>query len=230
MRPPSRAAVVVPAAGAGHRMRAGGVAKQYMELAGQPILLRSLRVFLEHPAFRWVVVALPAEDTAAPPLFLPEAVTVVAGGATRGESVRLALDAVPDAADVVLIHDAARPLVTRGVVDRVLDAATTGVGVVPGVPMSDTLKRVSGEGVVVGTVDRSDLWLAQTPQGFPRRMIVEAYRRTLGRALVETDDAAVVEGAGETVRVVEGDPRNLKITRAADLALAETILAAWEES
>jgi 2-C-methyl-D-erythritol 4-phosphate cytidylyltransferase len=224
------AAAVIPAGGAGQRMGAGGLRKQYLALGGEPILLRSLRVFLEHPAFRWIVVALPAEDVAMPPLFLPEGVTVVAGGSTRAESVRRALDAVPEAAEVVLIHDAARPLVSRAVVDRVLEAAAAGVGVVPAVPVSDTLKRVGGDGVVVDTVDRAALWAAQTPQGFPRRMIVEAYRQRAEAAGIATDDAAVAEAAGECVVVVEGDARNIKITRAPDLALAETILATWSAS
>lgn len=223
-----RAAVVVPAGGGGERM--GGVRKQYLELAGEPMVLRSLRLFLEHPAFDWVIVALPAEDMAAPPLFLPEGVTVVAGGETRGESVGYGLAAVPESADVVLIHDAARPLVTREVVQRVLDAAASGVGVVPAVPVADTLKRVAGDGAVVETVDRSALWVAQTPQGFPRRMILDAYRQAAERGTVATDDAALVESAGGRVVVVDGDARNIKITTPPDLELAETILATRAES
>jgi 2-C-methyl-D-erythritol 4-phosphate cytidylyltransferase len=229
VKPHVRAAAVVPAGGGGQRM-GGDVRKQYLELAGEPIVMRSLRLFLDHPAFHWVIVALPAEDMAAPPLFLPEGVIVVAGGATRGESVRFGLDAVPQAAEVVLIHDAARPLVTRDLVDRVLDAAATGVGVVPAVPVADTIKRVDGDGGVVETVDRSSLRAAQTPQGFPRRMIVDAYHHAAERGLVATDDAAVVESVGGRVIIVEGDPRNLKITTPPDLDLAETILATWRGS
>jgi 2-C-methyl-D-erythritol 4-phosphate cytidylyltransferase len=229
VKPQVRAAAVVPAGGGGQRM-GGDVRKQYLELAGEPIVMRSLRLFLDHPAFHWVIVALPAEDMAAPPLFLPEGVIVVAGGETRGESVRFGLDAVPQAAEVVLIHDAARPLVTRHLVDRVLDAAARGVGVVPAVPVADTIKRVDGDGGVLETVDRSSLWAAQTPQGFPRRMIVDAYHHAAERGLVATDDAAVVESVGGRVVIVEGDPQNLKITTPPDLVLAETILATWRGS
>jgi 2-C-methyl-D-erythritol 4-phosphate cytidylyltransferase len=220
----TRAAAVVPAGGAGLRMGAG-IRKQYLELAGDPILLHALRPFLGHPAFEWAVVALPAEDVAAPPPFLPAEVIVVAGGETRSDSVRAGLDAVPDAADVVLIHDAARPLLPRPVLDRVLHAAASGVGAVAATPVADTVKRVDEQGTIVQTVDRRGLWHAQTPQGFPRAMVVEAYRRAAADGLVATDDAAVVEHYGGRVVVVEGDARNLKITGSADLALAETILA-----
>jgi 2-C-methyl-D-erythritol 4-phosphate cytidylyltransferase len=223
--PQPRAAVVVPAGGEGHRMGSDGPRKQYLELAGEPILLRSLRVFLEHPAFQWIVVALPADDMASPPLFLPQGVTVVAGGATRGDSVRFGLDAVPESAEIILIHDAARPLVTRHTVDRVLAVAATGVGAVAAVPVADTLKRVDGAHRVVETVGRADLWQAQTPQGFPRRMVVDAYRRAAEEDVTATDDAALVERYGGQVVVVAGDPRNLKVTRPQDLELAETFLA-----
>jgi 2-C-methyl-D-erythritol 4-phosphate cytidylyltransferase len=222
--PEARAAVVVPAGGAGERM-GGDRRKQYLELGGEPILLRSLRVFLDHPAFHWIVVALPAEDMASPPLFLPRGVTVVAGGATRGDSVRFGLDAVPDSAAVILIHDAARPLVTRAVVDRVLAAAAKGVGAVAAIPVADTLKRVDEDGRVVATVERSHLWQAQTPQGFPRDMIVDAYRRAGEDGVTGTDDAGLVERYGGRVVVVAGDPANLKVTRPEDLELAETLLA-----
>jgi 2-C-methyl-D-erythritol 4-phosphate cytidylyltransferase len=220
-----RAAAVVPAGGAGLRMGAPGIRKQYLELAGDPILLHALRPFLGHPAFEWIVVALPAEDVASPPPFLPPEVIVVAGGETRSDSVQAGLDAVPDAADVVLIHDAARPLLPRPVLDRVLHAAASGVGAVAATPVADTVKRVDEQGAIVQTLDRRGLWHAQTPQGFPRSMLVEAYRRAAAHGLVATDDAAVVEHYGGRVVVVEGDARNLKITRPADLVLAETILA-----
>lgn len=221
-----RAAAVIPAGGAGLRM--GGVRKQYLELEGQPILLHAVRAFMEHPAVRWVVVALPAEDMARPPLFLPEGVTVVAGGAERGDSVRLALEAVPASAEVVLIHDAARPLVPRAVIDRALAAATAGVGAVAAIPVSDTLKRAAADGTVEATVERAGLWRAQTPQAFPRGMIVEAYARAAREGVVATDDAALVERYGGRVVLVEGSPRNLKVTTPEDLRLAALLLGAAE--
>lgn len=216
-------AAVLPAGGAGLRMGAG-VRKQYIELAGQPMVLHALRVFLEHPAVHWVIVTLPAGDMDPRPPFLPEGVIMVAGGETRGDSVRAGLEAVPRAADTVLIHDAARPLVTRAVVDRVLAATTAASGAVAAVPVTDTLKLVDGAGVVLDTVDRAGLWRAQTPQGFPRPVIVGAYRRAADESVSATDDAALVERYGGRVVVVEGDVRNIKVTRPRDLDLAETLL------
>lgn len=221
---PVRAAVVIPAGGAGRRM--GEVRKQYLELAGEPILLHAVRPFLRHPEVRWVVVALPAEDVSDPPPFLPEGVMVVAGGAERGDSVRLALEAVPESADVVLIHDAARPLVTVEIIDRALRAAAAGLGAVAALPVADTLKRLAADGTTIeATVERAGLWRAQTPQAFPRTMIVAAYARAAAEGVRGTDDAALVERYGGRVVVVEGSARNLKVTEPEDLRLAELLLA-----
>lgn len=217
------AAAVIPAGGGGRRM--GHVRKQYMELDGEPVLLRAIRPFLEHPRIGWVVVALPAPDVDDPPAFLPPEVIVVAGGAERGDSVRNALAAVPDRAEAILVHDAARPLVTRPVLDRVLEVVDRGSGAVAGLPVSDTLKRVAESGAVLETVDRAGLWQAQTPQGFPRGMIVEAYLRALEEGIRATDDAALAERYGGPVVVVRGDPRNIKITRPEDVELAQRLLA-----
>lgn len=222
-----RAAVVIPAGGSGRRM--GGVRKQYMELAGRPVLLHALRPFLEHPQVDWVVVALPANDMGSPPLFLPPGVMVVAGGEERGDSVRLALETVPAAAEIVLIHDAARPLVTREVIDRTLEAAARGVGAIAAIPVADTLKRVGEAGAIEATVERTGLWRAQTPQAFPARMIREAYARAADEGLAGTDDAALVERYGGRVVVVEGSPRNLKVTTPEDLRLAGLLLRDAEE-
>lgn len=222
-----RVAVVVPAGGAGRRM--GGVRKQYMELAGEPLLLHALRPFLAHPAVEWVVVALPAEDVPRPPAWLVDLdprVRWVAGGEERGDSVRLALEAVPEEADLVLVHDAARPLVTREVIDRAIAAASEGVGAVAAVPVTDTIKEVDAEGRIVATPERSRLWRAQTPQAFPRAMIVDAYRRAAADGFRATDDSTLVEHYGGTVVVVEGAPENLKVTGPLDLVVAEALLRA----
>lgn len=223
-------AAVIPAGGAGRRMAGAagspgsGARKQYLELAGEPILLRAIRPFVEHPAVEWVVVALPPEDVDDPPFPLPAGVRTVAGGAERGDSVRRGLDAVPAEAEVVIIHDGARPLLTRAVVDRVLAAASGGSGAIAAVPVADTLKRVDYEGAIAATVDRDRLWRAQTPQAFPREMIREAYRRAAGEGATATDDAGLVERYGGRVVVVEGDGRNLKVTHPGDLARAELLL------
>lgn len=220
-----RVAAVVPAGGSGSRMGGAGVRKQYLELAGEPILVRAIRPLLEDTRIEWVVVALPAEDVESPPFALPEGVVAVAGGADRGDSVRRALAAVPAPADVVLIHDGARPLLSAAVVDRTLGAVTGGAGAIAAVRVMDTLKRVSGEGVITATVDRSELWRAQTPQAFPRAMIVDAYGRAAAEGVEATDDAALVERYGGRVVVVEGDTSNIKVTRPEDLALADLLLS-----
>lgn len=218
-----RAAVVVAAGGAGRRM--GEVRKQYLELAGEPLLLHALRPFLAQAAVEWVVVALPADDPE-PPAWLAgidPRVRTVPGGEERGDSVRAGLAAVPEEADVVLVHDAARPLVRAAVIQRAIERAATGVGAVVAVPVADTIKVVT-DGVIAETADRTCLWQAQTPQAFPRGMIMDAYRRAAAEGLAATDDAALVERYGGRVVVVEGDRSNLKVTTEADLAVAEALL------
>lgn len=221
----ARAAVVVPAGGSGRRM--GGVRKQYLELRGEPILVHALRPFLEHPAVEWVVVALPEEDLTDPPAWLTSLdsrIRLVAGGRERGDSVRAALEAVPDAADVVLVHDAARPLVHSKIIDRALAAAITGVGAVAAIPVADTLKEVGAAHEIRATPDRNRYWRAQTPQAFPRTMLVDAYRRAAAFGIAGTDDASLVEQLGGTVVVVEGAEENIKVTRPGDIELAEAYL------
>ena len=156
-----------------------------------------------------MIVAVPA-DRAAPPDF-------VAGGATRSESVRLALDAAPEAT-VFVVHDAARPLVTAGLVRRCIDALDGFDGVIAAVPVTDTVKEVE-EGEIVRTPDRARLWAAQTPQVFRADVLRQA------ASGAGTDDASLVEAAGGRVRVVEGAPENFKVTRPLDVRVAEMLLA-----
>jgi 2-C-methyl-D-erythritol 4-phosphate cytidylyltransferase len=218
--------VAVPAAGGGARM--GGVRKPFLDLAGEPILLRSLRPFLHHPWVRAVVVALGEEDLRQPPGWLqaadPSRIRLVRGGATRGESVLAALEALPTEVEVVAVHDAARPLVTRAIIDRCLEAVRADRGAVVGWPAVDTLKEVDGEGRIVRTPPRERIWHAQTPQAFPREMLLKAYREGSRAGLMETDDAALVERVGGESVMVPGSPSNMKITRPGDLALAEVLL------
>ena len=147
---------------------------------------------------------------------------MVAGGDTRSDSVRAGLRAVPEDAEVVVVHDAARPLATRALFDAVIAAVRAGAdAAVPGIPVSDTLKRVEGERVV-DTVDRELLVAVQTPQAF-RASVLRAAHAQRGDA---TDDAALVEAVGGQVVVVPGDPRNLKITTPDDLVVAAALLDA----
>ncbi len=218
--------VVVPAAGSGRRI--GGRKKPFLLLRGEPLLLHTLRPLLAHPRVVSLVVALPPEDAATPPewlLRLDSRVRVVAGGATRGESVRRGLEALPAEAGIAVIHDGARPLLDPEILDRCIAAVAPGRGAVAGVPAVDTLKEVDGRRRVLCTPDRSRIWQAQTPQAFPREMIVRAYEEAAARGIEGTDDAELVEwtGSGE-VTMVEGSPWNLKVTRAEDLEVAALLL------
>jgi len=221
--------VVVPAAGSGQRM--GGLAKPFLELCGDPVLMRALRPFLDHPAVREVIVSLPPDHAESPPAWLIEAdrrIRVVAGGETRRDSVWAGLQAVSDAFDVAVIHDGARPLVSREVVDLCIEVAGQGVCGVAGVPAADTMKEVDDGGQVVATPDRLRLWHAQTPQAFPLGVIVDAYRRALTERFPATDDAVLVERTGGRVVMVESSVANLKITRPEDLEMAELMLSRLE--
>ncbi|HET7275096.1 MAG TPA: 2-C-methyl-D-erythritol 4-phosphate cytidylyltransferase [Longimicrobiaceae bacterium] len=215
--------VVVLAGGAGRRM-GGNVRKQYLTLAGEPVLKWALRPFLEHPGIDTLVLVLPRSDLEEPPAWISSfGLTTVAGGAERGESVWNGLSALPGSIDTVLIHDGARPLVDREVIDRVLAWAGTGAAVA-GVRVSDTIKVADSAGVVTKTLDRSGLWRAQTPQGFPLPVIREVYRRARAQGVSATDDSALCEHFGIDVQMVDGSPDNLKITRPVDLMVAESIV------
>lgn len=221
--------MIVVAAGRGARV--GGTPKQFRDLAGVPVLLRALRPFTSHSAVACTVVALPGADASAPPEWLAplvgERLRLVAGGAERGDSVRAALAALPAHCTTVLVHDGARPLVSRETIEAVIAAAATGVGAVAAVPLGDTLKEVE-EGashlVVERTIPRQRLWRAQTPQGFPRALLERALQAAAADAVQGTDDAELVERIGGRVEIVADQPTNLKLTTQADFALAEALL------
>ena len=226
---------LVVAAGRGSRF--GGVMpKQYVALAGVPVLRHSLCAFKRHPAIASVQAVIHPQDRdlydqAAAGLGLPEP---VAGGATRQESVQRGLLALgPLKPARVLIHDGARPLVGAAVIGRVIEALDTAPGAIAALPVVDTLKRAGPGGGIAATVARAGLWRAQTPQGFHYGQILAAHETARGREL--TDDAAVAEHAGLSVALVEGAPENIKVTTQEDLMQAERWLsgaadptAAWE--
>jgi 2-C-methyl-D-erythritol 4-phosphate cytidylyltransferase len=202
----------------------GGRRKPWLELNGEPVLRHALRPFIAHPAVVAIRVALSRDDAADPPGWLrdlDQRVAVVPGGATRAHSVKAALDALGDV-DVVLVHDAARPLVTEAIITRCIEAVAGGDGAVAGWPASDTLKQVDGDRRVVATPDRSKLWHAQTPQAFPAALLRRAYAAWDGADA--TDDATLVERVGGRVVMVEGSATNLKVTRPEDVAIAEALL------
>jgi 2-C-methyl-D-erythritol 4-phosphate cytidylyltransferase len=217
------------------------------------MLLRALRPFTAHPEVRHVVAVLPPGYADRPPEWLGKALgqrlTVVAGGAQRADSVRAGLEALPPGIAVVLVHDAARPFVSRGTIDAVIARARAGVGAVAAVPTSDTLKEI-GQGThhrptprIARTIDRERIWRAQTPQGFPRQMLSDAYAQLGSGAggaggagggggggaaspngsAVPSDDAEVCERAGFPVELVPDSPYNVKITTADDFRIAEAL-------
>lgn len=206
---------VVVAGGGGARF---GRPKQFAVLAGRRVVDRS--VDAARSVASGVVVVVPPGTPADEPV-ARSADVVVPGGATRSESVRAGLRAVPEGADVVVVHDAARPLAAADLFRAVVDAVLGGSdAAIPVVPVGDTVKRVH-DGVVTATLDRDGLVLVQTPQAFR----ASALRRAHARGGDATDDAALVESAGGRVVVVPGDPRNFKITHPHDLAVAEVLLA-----
>jgi 2-C-methyl-D-erythritol 4-phosphate cytidylyltransferase/2-C-methyl-D-erythritol 2,4-cyclodiphosphate synthase len=222
---------IVAAGGRGARLGAD-VPKQLLDLRGRSVLQRSIDALLDSGLVALVVVVLPPDLAAeasggAHVRAEPGRVTVVAGGARRQDSVALGFDAVPDWADIVLVHDAARPFVSRDVIERTIRAAADHGAAIAAVRARDTVKRAAldeGRAVIDATLPREQIFLAQTPQGFRRPVLADAVR--LGRGGVEaTDEASLVELAGHTVAIVEGDVLNMKITTEADLRLARAVLA-----
>ncbi|WP_299394735.1 bifunctional 2-C-methyl-D-erythritol 4-phosphate cytidylyltransferase/2-C-methyl-D-erythritol 2,4-cyclodiphosphate synthase [Pelagibius sp.] len=216
----STATALIVAAGRGQRFGTERP-KQYAPLGGIPVLRHCLLAFLAHPRVDGVRVVIhpddrPLYDEAVQGLDLAEP---VAGGGSRQESVRLGLESLERSAPAfTLIHDAARPFIDQGTIDRVLGALSERPGAIAALPVVDTLKR-EADGRVSRTEDRSGLWRAQTPQGFHYEAILAAHRAALGETL--TDDAAVAEKAGLAVALVEGSPANIKVTTQDDLESAE---------
>ncbi|WP_144428203.1 bifunctional 2-C-methyl-D-erythritol 4-phosphate cytidylyltransferase/2-C-methyl-D-erythritol 2,4-cyclodiphosphate synthase [Azospirillum thiophilum] len=211
---------LIVAGGSGQRFGAERP-KQYLDLAGKPVLRRTVEAFLNHPQVGGVRVVIDpawrnAYDAAVAGLGLPDP---VAGGSCRQDSVRNGLEALASAGapDLVLIHDAARPLIANATIGTVIAALETAQGAIAAVPVADTLKRGAGS-TITGTVDRDGLWRAQTPQGFRFPAILEAHRAAAGLSL--TDDAAVAERAGLAVALVPSKEDNFKVTTPDDLARA----------
>ncbi len=229
-----RASVVVVAGGRGERL-GGDVPKPLRMLGGRTLLERSIDPFDTVDAIHEVVVVLPPDLVSSPPECLQRIRTdlrVVAGGDRRQDSVALGFDAVRPDSDVIVIHDAARPFCTSELVQRVLDAAVESGAAIAAVAAQDTVKEgevQSGIDVVVRTVPRERIFLAQTPQAFTRQVLREAV--ALGRSgVLGTDEAMLAERSGHRVRLVDGDLRNMKITTESDLAQAEEMVSHGERT
>ncbi|WP_150307979.1 2-C-methyl-D-erythritol 4-phosphate cytidylyltransferase [Planctomonas psychrotolerans] len=228
MTPEPTTAIIVVAAGSGTRL-GHAEPKAFVPVSGRSILERALETLFELAEPVQVIVVAPSTHLDATRVaartvagIMHEAVTVTVGGPTRQASVAAGLAAVDPAVDVVLVHDAARALTPRAQFVRVLDAVrSTGHGIIPGLPVADTIKRRDAADLVLATVDRSELVAVQTPQGFPRTALTSAYAAADAE---HTDDAALFAAAGNEVHLVDGDPMAFKITTPWDLRRAEGLL------
>jgi 2-C-methyl-D-erythritol 4-phosphate cytidylyltransferase len=218
--------VVIVAAGEGARM---GAPKQFIEIGGQPMCMRACEAF-ERSALVDEIIMVVAPDNLEPArelskkCWFEKVKAVIAGGATRQESVRNGLKQISANSDLVLIHDGARPLVTKDLIENVISSLGKSDSVVPGVPVTDTVKELSNANVVVKTLKRGSLWAIQTPQGFRASTIRNAYEAAEVDGFAGTDDSMLVERLGGHVDVVMGSYDNIKVTTPFDLRLAECII------
>ena len=223
-----RCGAVIVAAGSASRM--GGIDKVMAPLAGEPMIKRTVRMFQECDAVSEIVVVTRGD------LIIPitnlckdyaKVTAVIAGGSSRQESVHLGLGALSGKVELAAIHDGARPLVTWQVIDRAIRAGNTYHAAAPAIPVKDTIKTVQG-GVVVNTPDRSSLQAVQTPQVFDFDLIRGALKQAIDEDAPITDDCSAVERLGMSVKIVEGDERNIKVTTPMDLKIAEMLLEEME--
>ncbi|MCK4341821.1 MAG: 2-C-methyl-D-erythritol 4-phosphate cytidylyltransferase [Phycisphaerae bacterium] len=223
----AKVAVIIPAAGAGKRF-GGDVKKPFAQLDNRPIFIRAIELFLNRPdVCQTILTVAPGdydvvkEKYAANIMFM--GIKLVKGGDERFISVRLALEHVDDAAELICVHDAVRPCVLESWIDHVFAEASKSSAAILAAPLSGTIKRVAGSGVIDETVSRKGLYEAQTPQVFRRDLLIQAYA-DLPDDYQPTDDAQVVERAGHGVTVVPSDHRNIKITTSGDMSLASALL------
>ena len=215
---------VIVAAGSASRM--GGIDKVMADLGGEPMILRTVRTFQNCDAIASIVIVT-REDLIQPIAGLcrdmKKVVAVVAGGGSRQESVHLGLNALPKGTKLAAVHDGARPLISWQIIDRVVRAANTYGAAAPAIPVKDTIKVVSG-GLVKETPDRATLQAVQTPQVFDFDLLRGALKKAEEDKATVTDDCSAVERMGMSVKIVEGDERNLKVTTPMDLKIAEMLL------
>ena len=218
---------IIAAGGQGARL-GGDRPKQFLSLGGRPILQRSVEAFVLNDRIADLVVALPTDLVEDAPDYLrgrSKPIEIVAGGERRQDSVANAFALVAGRADVVVIHDAARPFVSADLIRRTVDAAIDCGAAIAAMPATDTVKRGGADRVIVDTLPRGEIFLAQTPQAF-RVGVLRAALAVASRAGDATDEAALAERAGHRVRLIDGDARNMKITTPEDLAAAERLIGA----
>lgn len=217
---------VIPAAGSGKRINSK---KQFLEINGRPILSITVSVFDECQSIDDVIVVVGREDIELTKALLKDhkkVKNIVAGGQERQDSVYNGIETITRESDddIVVIHDGARPLVTKEIISAAVTEARTSKAAVVGVPVKDTIKNVSADGMIQGTLDRGSIWLVQTPQAFQFSVIKEAYERAQRIKYRATDDSKLVERMRIPVKMVMGSYENIKITTKEDVAIAESIL------
>lgn len=221
------AAAIIPAAGIGTRMKLDHP-KQFHRLSGAPILIHTVKAFIKNSHIDQIVVVVPTDwirqthEMFAAYIDEGAEITIVQGGQRRQDSVLAGLNTLSRDIDVVLVHDGARPLVSQAVIDRCYGAAVNDGAAIAAVPVKDTLKRGDKTAMVTDTVDRKNLWHAQTPQAARRKLLVKAFQQLGGEDV--TDESSLLQLAGIPVTLVAGSESNIKITRPEDLQLAETIM------
>ena len=224
-------AAVVPAGGRGVRM-GSRTPKQFLQLAGVPLLVHSLRVLEASQTIGEIILVVPETDVTAcqkelvPAFGFSKISQVISGGTRRQDSVWNGLQAVDGRTDVVVVHDAVRPFVTEAMVQVVVDRARVQGAALVGIPLRDTIKRVGTDGMIEATLDRQRLWSAQTPQAFKIELLREAHQSGQRDNVDVTDDAGLVERLGHPVSIVTGTADNVKMTRPEDLWIGEAIVAA----
>ena len=229
-----RAAFVIAAGGTGTRMNAG-IPKQFLEIAGKPVLLLTVEAIAELEAVTQIVIALPPEHIARAEAALdggslrirPEC---VAGGPNRQASVKNGCACVRSDVEIILVHDAVRPLCPREVMEQTLEAAYEKGAAVPGLQATETIQRVSRKGRILRTPPREELYAIQTPQAFKAGLLREALDRAEAEGFLGTDESSVVRWAGHPVTVVPGSPDNIKITRSLDMEIARLLFSRRKES
>ena len=230
-----RVAAIVPAAGRGVRMGMG-TPKQFLTLGGIPLLIHALRVLDRVHEINEIIVVVPAADLAycthdiLPMFHFTKVIRLVQGGAQRQDSVRHGLEVVHKDFDFALVHDAVRPFLSIDIVQEVIEGATTHGACIVAVPMRDTIKRVKDENMIDETLDRKNLWLAQTPQVFRTDLLREAHEQGIRDGIQATDDSALVERLGHPVAIIQGSSENIKITRPEDLVIGKAIFSARAQS
>ena len=219
--------VILPAAGSSRRFRGFAQKKPFVSLVDEPIWSRAVRAFTNRTDVVQILLVLADSDRSK---FVEQfgkcgdRVELVSGGNSRAESVCNALQQVPASVEYVAVHDAARPLISQPVIDRVFTAAVESGAAIPGIPVTSTVKQVDSSGLIQSTIDRSQLILAQTPQAFGHQVLLNAYAKASGCLQDFTDEASLVEATGHPVTVTEGSWDNIKITTADDFQFSQTIL------